>query len=48
MVTNRDGNVLTNEENMLGRWEECFEGLMSEENERQNRLGDGGMVKQGV
>ena len=46
VMKDRDGNVLTSEESVLRRWKEYFEGLMNEENERERRLDDVGIVNQ--
>ena len=40
--------VLTSEDSVLRRWKEYFQGLMNEENERERRGGDGGLVNQKV
>lgn len=42
----RDGNVLTREESVLGRWKEFFEELTNEENERERRSDRGQLVNQ--
>lgn len=42
----RNGNVLTREESVLGRWKEFFEELTNEENERERRSDRGQLVNQ--
>jgi exonuclease III len=37
VIKDRDGRVLTDASSVLGRWKEYFEGLMNEENEREER-----------
>lgn len=41
MVSDRDHNVLTNEESVLRKWKEYSEELMNDENEKERRM-DGG------
>ncbi|KAG2459279.1 PKHN1 protein, partial [Polypterus senegalus] len=38
VIKDKDGNILTSEEGVLSRWEEYFDRLMNEENERERRL----------
>ncbi|KAI5619610.1 hypothetical protein C0J50_21007 [Silurus asotus] len=45
---NGDGNVLTSEESVLRRWRKYFEQLMNDENKRERKLDDVGIVKQEV
>ena len=44
VMKGRHGNVLTSEESVLRRWKEYFEGLMTEENEREMKLDGVGIV----
>ncbi|XP_065662746.1 uncharacterized protein LOC136085373 [Hydra vulgaris] len=37
MIKEKDGNVLSSEESVLGRWKEYFEELMNQENDRKGR-----------
>ena len=48
MMKDNDGTVLTDEESVLRRWKEYFEGLMNEENARERRLDDGRRVNMEV
>ena len=48
VIKDRDGNVLTSEESVLTRWEECFGELMNEDNERERRVEEVETVKQEV
>lgn len=48
VMKDRDGSMLTSGESVLRRWREYFEGLMNEENERERRLDDVGIVDQEV
>ncbi|XP_062866594.1 uncharacterized protein LOC134329279, partial [Trichomycterus rosablanca] len=48
LVKDRNGNVLTSEESVMGRWKEYFEELMNEENERERRVEVIGTVDQEV
>lgn len=38
MINDRNGNVLTNEGSVLQRWNEYFEELMNNENERERKM----------
>lgn len=43
VIQDRDGNVLTSEENVLRRWKEYLEALMNVENESKG-MTDGGQL----
>ncbi|XP_065675781.1 uncharacterized protein LOC136091988 [Hydra vulgaris] len=38
MIKDKDGNVLSSKESVLGRWKEYFKELMNQENDREGRL----------
>ena len=42
----RNGNVLTGDRSVLGRWKEYFEESMNEENEREQRVEEATLVDQ--
>ncbi|KAK3510717.1 hypothetical protein QTP70_015983, partial [Hemibagrus guttatus] len=48
VIKDRDGRVLTSEENIQRRWKEYFEELMNEENEREKRVEGVNSVEQKV
>ncbi|KAK3530487.1 hypothetical protein QTP86_024399 [Hemibagrus guttatus] len=48
VIKDRDGRVLTSEENVQRRWKEYFEELMNEENEREKRVEGVNSVEQKV
>ena len=48
MIKDKDGDVLTNEENILRRWKEYFEDLLNIENERERRLVEVEQINQEV
>ncbi|XP_065654616.1 uncharacterized protein LOC136081243 [Hydra vulgaris] len=48
MIKDKDGNVLSNEESVLGRWKEYFEELINQENGREGRLEEIEVVNQEV
>ncbi|KAK3537114.1 hypothetical protein QTP70_002125 [Hemibagrus guttatus] len=48
VIKDRDGRVLTSEENVQRRWKEHFEELMNEENEREKRVEGVNSVEQKV
>ncbi|XP_076867340.1 uncharacterized protein LOC143518621 [Brachyhypopomus gauderio] len=48
MINDKDGNVLSGEESVLGRWKEYFEELMNQENESERRLEEVEVVNQEV
>ncbi|XP_061629993.1 uncharacterized protein LOC133478218 [Phyllopteryx taeniolatus] len=48
VIKDRDGNMLTGASSVLARWEEYFEELMNEENEREGRVEEASVVDQEV
>ena len=44
MMKDKEGNVMTDEENVLRIWKEYYMGLMDEENDRERRENDGERV----
>ncbi|XP_065658149.1 uncharacterized protein LOC136082660 [Hydra vulgaris] len=48
MIKDKNGNVLSSEESVLGRWKKYFEELMNQENDREGRLEETEVVNQEV
>ena len=47
-MKDRDGNVVTDDRSLTGRWKEYFEELMNEENGREQRVEEVTVVDQEV